>query len=57
MDLNYLLHRHQISLVRANDAASGEARMAHTGLAQGYAGRIATLRRASGADVDPKRVS
>ncbi|MFS2111444.1 hypothetical protein ACCC88_17270 [Sphingomonas sp. Sphisp140] len=44
MDLNYLLHRHQISLMRASAAASVEARHAHEGLARGYAKRIAGLR-------------
>lgn len=44
MDLNYLLYRHQVSLVRARDAASPEARHAHRGLVHGYARRIAELR-------------
>jgi len=44
MDLNYLLYRHQISLMRADSAASMEARHAHNGLARGYASRIAALR-------------
>lgn len=44
MDLNYLLYRHQISLMRADDAASPEARHAHQGLARGYAERISALR-------------
>lgn len=43
MDLNHLLHRHQISLMRASAAASPEARHAHRGLAKGYAARIRTL--------------
>ena len=41
MDLNYLYHRHQVSLFRADDAASPGARRAHQGLADGYAGLIA----------------
>jgi hypothetical protein len=44
MDLNYLLYRHQISLMRADSAASTEARHAHQGLARGYARRVAELR-------------
>lgn len=49
MDLNYLFHRHQTSLMRADAAASIEARAAHRALAGGYSARIATLQRASGA--------
>jgi hypothetical protein len=41
MDLNYLYHRHQISLFMAFNAACGKARSAHRGLAEGYAARIA----------------
>ena len=37
MDLNYLLSRHQVSLMRADSAASPEARFAHRGLARAYA--------------------
>jgi hypothetical protein len=44
MDLNYLLYRHQISIIRARDAASAEARYSHQGLVRGYALRIAELR-------------
>lgn len=44
MDLNYLLHRHQVALMRAANAASREAACAHDGLAKGYAHRIATMR-------------
>lgn len=49
MDLNYLLHRHQVSLMRAEAAASLEGRRAHGDLAQGYAARIASLRLELGA--------
>lgn len=49
MDLNYLLSRHQISLVRAADATCCEARSAHRGLATIYAARISKIQRASGA--------
>ena len=37
MDLNYLYHRHQVSLMRADAAAGSEARHAHRGLAREYA--------------------
>jgi hypothetical protein len=49
MDLNELLYREQISLMRADDAASPEARCAHNGLAKAYAGRIKDMR--AGLDV------
>lgn len=45
MDLNYLLHRHQISLDRARNAAGREARQVHATLAKNYAQRIAALRK------------
>ena len=45
MDLNYLLHRHQITLMQADAAASIEARCAHRGRAIGYAAEIARFRR------------
>lgn len=53
MDLNYLLKRHQISLMRASAATSPEARHAHSGLARGYAARIADLRHGLGLAVLP----
>ncbi|WP_183111128.1 hypothetical protein [Sphingomonas sp. So64.6b] len=37
MDLNYLLSREQISLMRADVAACESSRASHTGLARGYA--------------------
>ena len=40
MDINYLLQREQISRMRADAATSQEARIAHEGLAQGYADRL-----------------
>jgi hypothetical protein len=49
MDLNYLLHRHQVSLIRADRGDSSEARHAHRGLAEGYGKRIAALRAMIGA--------
>ncbi len=49
MDLNYLLSRHQVSLMRADAATSREAAIAHRGLAGGYAARIRELQHALGA--------
>lgn len=49
MDLNHLLSRHQISLMRAADAASVETRQAHHGLASHYAARIDEIQLRSGA--------
>jgi len=51
MDLNYLLSRHQISIMRAEAATCREARYAHRGLAKGYADRIRELQR--GFDAGP----
>ncbi len=36
MDLNYLYHRQQVSLMRADAAACAPSRAAHAGLAQLY---------------------
>jgi len=44
MDLNYLLHRHQVSLYMAENAASEQARLAHRQLAKAYAAEIASAR-------------
>jgi hypothetical protein len=44
MDMNYLLHRHQISLARSSNAKSSEARNAHAGLTKLYATKIKALR-------------
>lgn len=41
MDLNYLYHRHGISLMRAEQAACRRSRTAHLSLAAAYAERIA----------------
>lgn len=49
MALNYLLHRHQVSLMRSNAAPSREARAAHRGLASAYAVQIRELRADTGA--------
>jgi hypothetical protein len=43
LDLNHLLFRHQVSLMRADAAASPEARHSHRGLAAGYAARVLVL--------------
>ena len=51
MSLNFLLHRHQISLMREAASASPEARVAHRGLAAGYARRIRDLCADAGAAV------
>lgn len=39
-DLNYLFHREQVSLLRAQSAASSESRCVHEGLARAYGDRI-----------------
>lgn len=44
-DVNYLLHRQQVSLIRAERADSAEGRAAYEGLAQGYTDRIVAYRR------------
>lgn len=44
MDFNYLYHRQQVALFMAVNAACGPSRIAHRGLADGYALRIAELR-------------
>ena len=43
MGLNYLLHRHQVSLMKADAAATGDARSSHRGLVLGYARQIDAL--------------
>lgn len=48
MALNYLLHRHQISLVRAQSSATAEGRIAHGKMADAYAERIRTASELSG---------
>lgn len=50
MDLNYLLHRHQISVMRAGAASCAPSRRAHLGLADLYAEAIARLRETLGAE-------
>ena len=48
MDLNYLLYRHQVSLMRVQASDCQSARSAHRDLARGYAAQISTLRSALG---------
>ncbi|HWK35360.1 hypothetical protein [Sphingomonas sp.] len=50
MDLNHLLCRHQVSLMRAEAATCVEARHAHRGLARGYTERIRVLQHGLGAE-------
>lgn len=50
MDLNYLLHRHQVALMRAASATCVEARFAHRGMAVAYATQIRDLQTDLGAD-------
>lgn len=49
MDLNYLLERHQTSLLRVRGASCAPSRRAHEGLADGYALRINALYEKAGA--------
>ena len=53
MDLNYLLSRHQVSLMRADAAVCSEARHSHRGLARGYAERIRELQERLGTGSSP----
>ena len=45
MDLNYLYHRHQVSLFMADNATSDAARRIHRELADRYASEIADAKR------------
>jgi hypothetical protein len=45
MDVNYLLHRQQISLIRAQGSRSPKGKAAYEGLARGYSDRIDAYRR------------
>ena len=51
MDLNYLLARHQISMMRADAADTREARHAHRDFAKHYAARIKALQQDLGASL------
>ncbi|HEV2594078.1 MAG TPA: hypothetical protein VGU01_02625 [Sphingomicrobium sp.] len=45
MDVNYLYHRHQVSLFMADNAASEGARLVHRELADRYAAQIAVVKK------------
>ncbi|MDX3900345.1 MAG: hypothetical protein QHC40_07540 [Sphingobium sp.] len=45
LDVNYLLHRQQISLLRAQSARSSEGRVAYEEMARGYSDRITAYAR------------
>ncbi|AEG47827.1 hypothetical protein Sphch_0125 [Sphingobium chlorophenolicum L-1] len=45
MDVNYLLHRQQVALIRAQMSRSVKGREAYEGLARGYTNRIDAYRR------------
>ena len=47
MDLNYLYHRHQVSLFRSEHAACHRSRAVHGKLTDAYAEQIASLRQLS----------
>jgi hypothetical protein len=49
MDLNDLLHRHQVALMRAATAVTPQARQSHDGTARCYETKIETLRTTLGA--------
>ena len=44
-DINYLLHRQQISLIRAQSCPSHQARIAYENLARGYIDQVDAYRR------------
>ncbi|WP_186728888.1 hypothetical protein [Sphingomonas panacisoli] len=43
MDLNYLFHRHQVSIMRAEAATCASSRSSHNSLARAYAQRIRVM--------------
>lgn len=45
MDVNYLLHRQQMSLIRAWNSRSPAGKAAYEGLARGYSDRVDAYRR------------
>ena len=55
MDFNYLYHRQQVSLMRADLASCGPSRAAHEGLAQLYSGMIGQRKaeRSAGGQSEP----
>lgn len=52
MDVNYLLHRQQISLIRAQACPSRQGRAAYEGLARGYTDRVDAYRRRNRLDME-----
>lgn len=48
MDLNHLLHRHQVSLMQADAATCVEARRSHGLRARHYAERIRSVQKETG---------
>lgn len=44
MDLNYLYHRHQVSLYMSDHAGCDRSRVAHRGFTRAYAALIACAR-------------
>jgi len=53
MSLNYLFHRHQVSLMRAASAMSIDVRRTHEAFAAAYADRISSLTDTLGATTAP----
>ena len=45
MDVNYLLHRQQMSLIRAQGSRSSKSKAAYESLAQSYTEKIVAYRR------------
>lgn len=45
VDVNYLLHRQQVSLICAQNSRSAAGRTAYEDLARGYGERVAAYRR------------
>lgn len=55
MDVNYLLHRQQISLIRAQSCPSRQGRAAYEGLAKGYAAKVDAYRRQNTRNIGASR--
>ncbi len=55
LDVNYLLHRQQVSLFRAQRASSAEGRAAYEGLARGYTDELIAYRQENKRMVIPAR--
>lgn len=52
MDVNYLLHRQQVSLIQASLADCAESRAAHEGLARAYRDQVRQYAHANRAALD-----